>query len=436
MLGLITYSLILLALAVGVWLRPAVGAAAVLCLYGLKQWGQSSTTLLSDYRQFTNYAVFVIALIGLIRAARKRSCIFCRVPSTSWLILALLAYALLSLIWAPDMEKSFEQWVIQGPYIVTITLLAPLLFSELKDVRIAFIWTAVTGGALCILALAFGKWGARGLLLYGDINESETNPLALSSLAGTVFLICALSLGRPNRMLMRVFAMGCIPITLAVILKSGSRGQLIGSAVGAIVSLPIAFRIKDVRSIAGLILVAALILGLGSWGASLVEIDTARWQGNDSKSAVAGRFENAQRILEVATSSVMTSVFGLGNSSSFQIIGGYPHITGLEVLAEEGIVGAAMYFAIIIFAIRSVSRISRQPELSDSNRSALAMLAGLFIFELILSWKQGTLLSSVYVFLYAIILARLEKPAGASVSRGLAPRANAPELIRFQNLLR
>ncbi len=69
MLGLITYSLLLLALIVGAWLRPAVGVAAVLCLYGLKR-AKSSTTLLADHRQFTNYAVFFIALVGLIRAAR------------------------------------------------------------------------------------------------------------------------------------------------------------------------------------------------------------------------------------------------------------------------------------------------------------------------------------------------------------------------------
>jgi len=52
--------------------------------------------------------------------------------------------------------------VTQAPYIVTITVIAPLLFCELKDARLALIWTAMVGGLLCLLALAFGKWGARG----------------------------------------------------------------------------------------------------------------------------------------------------------------------------------------------------------------------------------------------------------------------------------
>src|ERR1700722_18367569 len=98
MFGLVTYSLVLLALVIGVWQRPAVGVAAVLCLYGLKQWGQSSTALFSAHREFTNFAVFFIALFGLVRAAQKRSCIFCRVPMTSVLIIALYIYAAISVI--------------------------------------------------------------------------------------------------------------------------------------------------------------------------------------------------------------------------------------------------------------------------------------------------------------------------------------------------
>jgi len=61
----------------------------------------------------------------------------------------------------------------------------------------------------------------------------------------------------------------------------------------------------------------------------------------------------------------------------------------------------------------------------------------LFVFELVLSWKQGSLLGSVYVFGYAIALARLERPIG-SLNR-LATPAQAGvvrSLPRFENLLR
>jgi hypothetical protein len=139
--------------------------------------------------------------------------------------------------------------------------------------------------------------------------------------------------------------------------------------------------------------------------------------------------------LSASTSNFFTAVFGLGNSSSFQVIGFYPHIAGLEVVAEEGLLGAALYAAIIVLAIRSIRRISGQPELTDIERSVLATLTGLFVFEFILSWKQGSLLSSVYVFAYAITLARLEKPT-LEKAPVATPADPGPPLPRFQNLMR
>jgi hypothetical protein len=441
MFGLITYSLILLVLFIAVWRRPAAGMAAVLCLYGLKQWGQNTSQILVQYRQFTNIAVAIIAMIGVLLAARKRSCLFCGLPPTATLIAALLMYALISVMWAPDPQASLQEWVIQGPYIIVIALLAPLLFTDLDDARIGFIWTALAGAAICVLALAFGKWGSRGLVVLGSVVDdgsgglAETNPLALSSMAGTVFVIAALSLSRSSPIFLRLAAGACVPIALAVILRSGSRGQLIASGAGLIVGLPIAFRVKDGRSLAVLILIAVTVLGLASWGASFVDIDNSRWADKRTTEDVVGRVANAQALLNLSTSQFSSLIFGLGNSSSFQAIGFYPHIASVEILAEEGIVGAMIYFAAMFFAVRSIKRILSQSALSDSKRNALAVLSGLFVFEFILSWKQGSLLSSVYVFAYAIILGRLEGPA-LKHAPGAAQTPATPALPRFQNLLR
>ncbi len=399
--------------------------------------GQSTTEILSQYRQFTNIAVGLIALLGVGLAARKRSCVFCRIPPTTTLIASLYVYAFVTISWAPDSLASLEQWRIQGPYIITIALLAPLLFTDLDDARAGLTLTIFAGAAICVLALAFGNWGPRGLVLYGHeaTQEYEANPLALSSMAGTVFLISALSLGRPNRIFMRIVATVCIPISLAVVLRSGSRGQFIASGAGLIVALPIAFRLRNIQSIATLLLAAIAVVGLGWWTTSFVDIDSSRWSESQSSADVIGRFANAQVLLQASSSHLFTAIFGLGNSSSFQVLGIYPHISCLEVLAEEGFVGAAIYLAIILFAVRSIKRIVDQPGLSDSKRNALAILTGLFLFELVLSWKQGSLLSSVYVFLYAITLARLEQPAVTNLSVSDQIRSG-PSIPRFPNLLR
>lgn len=439
MLGLVTYFLILTSMIIAVWWRPTVGVAAVLCLYGLKQWGQSTTEFFSDHREFSNFAVFLIALVGLLRASQKRSCLFCEIPATTKLVLLIFLYAFISLAWTPDLDAAIDQWLAQGPYILTIALLAPLLFSSFRDARTAFTWTALVGAAICVLALAFGKWGGRGLILYGRevSQEYETNPLAMASMAGTVAIIAAMSFSRPNGIAMRVLATVIIPISIAVILRSGARGQLIATAAGVAVALPIAFRVRDIRSIAALLLAGVIVVGLGYVASSYITLDADRWGSKQSTEDISGRLANAAALLQASSSHFFSIIFGLGNSSAFKVVGFYPHITGLEVIAEEGIVGAAIYFAILFVAGRSIVRINKQEDPTGYKRNALAILSGLFVFELVLSWKQGSLLGSVYVFGYAIALARLERPIG-SLNR-LATPAQAGvvrSLPRFENLLR
>lgn len=450
MLGLVSFCTLLGVLAVGTWRRPAVGVAAVLCLYGLKQWAQSSTQLFSEHREFANFAVFVIALIGLIRAARLRGCVFCRLPASTVLVVLLYFYALASITWSRDADAALAQWTALGPYVLTVALLAPLLFTDFEDARTALNWTAITGLALCLLALLFGHWGSRGLVLYGhDVGygaqnyfEFETNPLALSSMAGTVAVIAAAWFARPTHPLLRLLALVCIPVAVAVILRTGSRGQLLSTGAALLVTLPIAFHLRELRSIASLVVVGALLAAMAWWATSLVHVDASRWASEQAQSAVEGRFENAWALLGASSSSPVSFLFGLGNSSAFKVIGFYPHITGLEVLGEEGILGAAVYIAIFALVLRSIRRIMARTDFDDVKRNVLAVLSGLLLFEFLVSSKQGSLLISVYPFAYAIILARLEVPiGGAPVALSDAGNPECRRIVaaaapRFQNLMR
>jgi hypothetical protein len=175
-----------------------------------------------------------------------------------------------------------------------------------------------------------------------------------------------------------------------------------------------------------------------------VDVDNSRWSEVRTSQDVAGRFAMARTLLGASTSDFFTALFGLGNSSAFHVLGIYPHITGLEILAEEGIFGGAIYFGILVFAMRSAKRMIGAP-LSDSQRNGAAILIGLFVFELILSWKQGSLLFSVYVFAYAIALARLAGPQHEPAARGQEEGAPVgPAQVgsaqvgpaRFHNLMR
>jgi hypothetical protein len=445
MFGIVTYCLIMLALVIGAWRRPVVGFAAVLCLYGLKQWGQSSSAFFAIHREFTNFAVFFIALFGVLREAQKRGCVLCEVPTTTVLVLALYADAIVSILWSLDPGAAVDQWIALGPYVVTIALLAPLLFTNFEDARVAFVWTACVGAVICFLALVFGSWGARGLVIYGydivtgngEFYEYETNPLALSSVAGSVVVITSFWFSKPNRPAMRALALICILVGVAVMLKTGTRGQLIATGFALLIASPIAFKLTEARSIASFFGAAVLIGGLAFWAISIVDFDTSRWESSRTAGDVVGRLDNAVTLLSVSSASIGSVLFGLGNSSAFKVLGIYPHVTGLEVVAEEGILGGVLYFGILALAVRSIRRILARPDFDELKRNVLATLTGLSVFELIISWKQGSLLISVYVFAYAMVLARLESAELSVQATDSAPAgAGLTVATPFPNLLR
>lgn len=437
MLGLSVFALVILVLAVGTLKRPAVAFAGVICLYGLKQWGQSMTPLFCAHREVANFAIGLIAVMGLGLAAWRRGCILCRLPPVAYLVGLLYVYALASLAWAPDMAASLEQWSLAGPYIVLVTFTAPLLVREVGDVRSGFEWIAAVGGALCLLMLLFGTWSERGLQLYGDLSDTQTNPLALASLGGTVAIVSSISLLGRGRLLKRIFLGAFFPIGLALVLRTGSRGQLLALMPALLVAWPIASNLRDTRSVLALLVGLLAVAGLAWWASTLVAIDSARWATGQSEQDVLGRVDMATTLLHAASSSVMTTIFGLGNSSSFQIIGFYPHITALEVLAEEGMLGAGVYASIIFLALKSVLRVMARIREDYAARRTLAMLTAAFVFELILTWKEGTLLSSVYAFAYAVMLGRLDY-SGIEVAGTTGPDTVRPEPVEavyFENLM-
>lgn len=447
MFGLLTYLAALLAVIIGSVLRPPIALAGVLCLFGLKQWGQSSSALIGQYPLLTNYALGVITFVAVLRAAFKRGCLFCRFPPAFVLTVCLLLYAILTLTWSLDLDSGLAAWASSSPYLVIIILLAPLLINDLDDLKTAFTWTMVVGGSLCFLAVLFGNWGYRGLEVafavpVGSLLEKasvvyETNPLALASLGGTVVVIASVLLLEKGRPWLKILALVSIPFALAMIIRSGSRGQLLAALPAFLLAGAIAFRARGLRTWLPLALLALFITGLGWWATSLINVDKSRWLGSDLAAGdVEGRFEMAGAVLDAAMAHPLAMFIGLGNSSSFKLLGIYPHITILEVLAEEGLPGIALYLAILICAIRSIRRSARAVAEDPARRVTLGILAGLFLFELVLSWKQGSLLGSSYVFCYAIILGRVELALANARALQPAPAVAGPTTLpAFPNLL-
>ncbi len=138
--------------------------------------------------------------------------------------------------------------------------------------------------------------------------------------------------------------------------------------------------------------------------------ERGRWDEQVAQQDVSGRLSNALFLVRLAYSSSETILFGLGNSASYdqRILGIYPHFIPLEILAEEGLIGFALYLLIYYCTVRSVLRSFRIVAHYPKERLLLGALVGLYLFMSILSLKQGSLLLNLEPFMLGIILGRYE----------------------------
>src|ERR1700761_474234 len=223
--ALALYGGILALLAIGVLVRPAAALAGVCCIYGLKQWGQSTNGWLQAHPPATNIAVGILVLCAIVVSKLKGRCVFCQIPAVTWWILALLLYSIFSVMWTPRKDIAEPIWVASYPYLLTFILLGPLVLHEVDDFRAALGWFLVMGGVLVVALLFFGHWGLRGLSLGDNPLEEETNPLALAGLGGTVAGTAMLLRLRRSSFLLWMFRLVVVGAGLMLIIRSESPGQ-------------------------------------------------------------------------------------------------------------------------------------------------------------------------------------------------------------------
>ncbi len=93
----VSYVIVLFSLALACLVRPAVAVTAVICMFGLDQWGQSSGAAIASNSAFTNIVVGVLVLLSLGTGVLQGKRLFRNLPAAYWLCIALFGYALASL---------------------------------------------------------------------------------------------------------------------------------------------------------------------------------------------------------------------------------------------------------------------------------------------------------------------------------------------------
>ncbi len=428
MIGLSVYVAIAGGLFIALWKYPAVALAGVLCMFGLEQWGQATTTFFAQHHTATNYLIGGILVLALmVQSAKKGFSLLAGYPTVGWLTLALFLYAFASTQWAPRSDISLDLWASRWPYLITLIVLSPLLITESYDIRVANIGLILIGTALTFLLLFFVVWDHRRIVIGNDLG----NPLTVSSIAGMVAIVATLADPWPKSKLWFPLKWAIVGLCLALVVRSGSRGQLLGTILISIACWPISRRVSNMKQFVILSLVA-LFLGLAAaWAIQEFSSQEAysahgsRWSEESAKEDVSGRLANATFLVRLASESPETALLGLGNSASYdpRLLGLYPHFVPLEVLAEEGIIGFGLYSLILGYSMRSGFRALRMITNHPDERRLVAGLIGLCIFTLLLSFKQGSLLLNLEFFMLAIILSRY----GNLLSQRFSP--NMPEQI-------
>ncbi|MCS6325942.1 MAG: O-antigen ligase family protein [Nitrospira sp.] len=412
-MGIGAYAAIVGGLFMALWRYPAVALAGVLCMFGLEQWGQATTTFFAQHQTATNLLIGGLLMLALtIQLFRKGFTMLAGYPLVGWLVLALFVYAFASAQWAPRADISLDLWATRWPYVMTFIVLSPLLITTSQDLRAANVALLITGGTLTLLLLFFLKWENRLIVLGHGVG----NPLAVSTMAGMVALIAILADPWPESKLWIPIKWPLILVCISLVVRSASRGQLLGVLIVSVACLPISRRLHSMKQFVVLGLLVVFLAGVTSW--AIEEFSSkqtygnreSRWSGEGAKEDVYGRLNNAIRLVQLAYESPETTLLGLGNSASYdpRILGIYPHFVPLEVLAEEGIIGFVLYVLILYSLLKSIVRSYRLAGDHQSDRLLLGGLIGLCMFTLLLSFKQGSLLGNLEFFMLAIILSRYE----------------------------
>ena len=262
MMGLSAYAVIAGSLFIALWKYPGVALAAVLCLYGLEQWGQATTTFFAEYHTATNYLIGGILVLALmVQGVKKGMSLLANYPPVGWLTLALFLYAFASTQWAPRSDISLDLWAGRWPYLITIVILSPVLITQSLDLRAANIGLLVVGGLLTILLLFFVNWEYRRIVIGHDLG----NPLAVSSMAAMVALVAILADPWPESRLWVPIKWALVGLCLALVVRSGSRGQLLGTLLVSIACWPISRRLANVKQFVILGLVVVFLGGATTW---------------------------------------------------------------------------------------------------------------------------------------------------------------------------
>jgi hypothetical protein len=255
------------------------------------------------------------------------------------------------------------------------------------------------------------KFGRLGTELGGAVRSS---PLALSQAGGMIAIVGALASSAKGQRRALVFRWAAFLGGAAVAVLSGTRGQAMFAAVCIAVAYPMAKPLRNAKAYASL-LVTGIVMVLAAsmlFDTFLSQTDNDRWRTDALASGANVRILNMLDLWSAFAANPLAWVIGLGfnafTASSRQLTEGYSHNMFVDVLCEEGVpMFLLLCYAIVGAAGRIRLLLSRYADM-PVERASIATLAALTLYCMLIAGKEGNLWSSWNVFMFLVIIARIE----------------------------
>ncbi|MGH2925290.1 MAG: O-antigen ligase family protein [Solirubrobacterales bacterium] len=401
-------------------------------------------------------ASLVLALSWLARIATRdspSSLFWSRHPLISWLSVAFLAWVALSSLWA---ESTGDTFTVLTQYGLDM-LLFLIVFEAVRAPAHAkgLLAALVAGGAM---AAAYGIVAAPNV---SDLASSPTAASSLDRLRGTiadpnqlaavlvVALVLALALAAvTSSPVRRLLLLGAGGLALVSVFLTASRGGVVGLLAAMVTAIALAGGRRGAAIALALALVCASAIFVGLFDPGVAQ----RYSTSDGGNGRTDIWKVGWRMVEAHP------VRGVGAGNFRDVSGQYllvepgaitasdqiidePHFAHnvyLEVLAELGVVGLALFMALVGAAIgtgiRAARRFGRagEADMELLSRAVVVALVSLLAMDFFLSdqfSKQLWLLLALCPALLAIASTRAvatsseSEPARASSEPALAPNA-------------
>ncbi len=398
---------------------PALAAGVLLSTYAIEQSIQSRDGFFFQYQSLTNQATALLVMFAVFVRFAKGERTFLPGVREFWLFLAIYGYAAVSTLWSvsPDATALLMRNL---PYALAFGLLMPTVVHRAADIRVMLYAVLGVGVILVPLLLFTVDWTYRALVLdegtaIGSLVGDSGNPLAIASFAGYVCIAGSMLQFRGSGKLLSLARWVLVAMAFVLCMRTASRGQVVAVAVAIFAFLPFAARPRNIGQF-------VLFLFLGSFVAvvgvvifkSFLESDAARWQlvGSEGfwQAWSESRASTALILLNYwADAGPFAWIFGVGNGASYAIPGlyFYCHVVMAECLGELGLIGFVMIWLAPIFTFLTLRRLWPYMKDDSLDRGAIMAVGACFLFDVILSFKQGSLFGVENAFAFAIMLGRV-----------------------------